>query len=112
MTRTTTKVAEKALQTQIIEYLRGCGAYVYNAGGSASAAKGTPDLLVCYRGRFIGLEVKKPKDSYGVTKPQQMRIAQIRGADGLAGVVTSIDEVREGVAAIDIAGGQPRVTRH
>jgi hypothetical protein len=85
---------ESTLQHDIIEYLRGRGdVYWYNAGGSASSAKGTPDLLVCCNGRFVGLELKRSTGSYGATKPQLMRIAAIRRAGGVAEVVTSIEDV-------------------
>jgi len=84
---------ESAIQTAIIGYLRGQGAYVYNAPGSASSAKGTPDILACVKGRFVALEIKKPDDSYGETKPQAIRARQVRKAQGIAAVVTSIDDV-------------------
>jgi hypothetical protein len=85
---------EATLQRSIVEYLRGrAHTYVLNVGGGASTAKGTPDLLVCHRGRFVALEVKRPDGAYGLTTPQEMRIAAIRRAGGTAEVVTSIADV-------------------
>ena len=85
---------ESAIQTDIVRYLRGRGdTYVLNYGGSASGAKGTPDLIVCHRGLFYGLEVKKPHGSYGLTSPQRMRLRQIRKAGGVGAVVTSVADV-------------------
>jgi hypothetical protein len=85
---------ESAIQTDIIGYLRGLAeTYVLNYGGSAAGAKGTPDLLVCHRGRFVAFELKKPDGSYKTTKPQEIRIRQIRAAGGVAEVVTAIADV-------------------
>ena len=94
-------MAERDVQRAIIEYLRGRGAYVLNVGGSASTPKGTADLIVCYRGQFLALEVKKPKDSYGETKTQEIRRKQIRDAGGIAKVVTSYEDVLDLICAVD-----------
>lgn len=97
-------MAESDIQTQIIEYLRGRGdCYVVNFGGSASSAKGTPDLLVCFQGRFLGLEVKKPTDSYGVTVPQTIRMNQIRKAGGIGEAVTGIGDVARLLTSLESA---------
>ena len=85
---------ESQIQSDIQSYLRGLpDAYVVNIGGGASTAKGTPDLLVCYKGKFIALEVKRPDSSYGLTKPQTIRIVQIKKAGGIAQQVESITDV-------------------
>ena len=84
---------ESAIQRDIILYLRGLGAYVVNYGGSASGAKGTPDLLVCYKGRFIGIEVKRPDSNYTLTTAQQIRLMQIARAGGIGLGVESLQDV-------------------
>lgn len=85
---------ESVIQRHIIQFLRGLDeAYVHNVGGGASTAKGTSDLLVCYRGQFLALEVKRPDGTYGLTKPQAMRLAAVRKAGGVGTVVTSIEDV-------------------
>ena len=53
---------------------------------------GIPDIIVCYKGRFYGLEAK-----VGTNKPtrlQEATIAEIRKAGGVAGVVKSVDDVK------------------
>lgn len=85
---------ESKIQKTILDYLKGVpNLYAVNFVGSAVTAKGTPDVLVCYKGRFIALEVKRPDGSYGVTHAQQGRLRQIGNAGGLAYVVTSLAEV-------------------
>jgi len=85
---------ESKIQSDIVAYLKGRhDTYVLNVGGSASTAKGTPDLIVCWRGRFVALEVKKPKDSYGLTSTQAMRLRKINEIGGIGEVVTSVKDV-------------------
>lgn len=87
---------EKELQDAIIEYLERNGFYVYRAMGNAMAAKGTPDILCCIHGVFVGIELKlEHHGKYGLTKPQEVRLRQIQKAGGLGFCVTSIEEVEE-----------------
>lgn len=45
---------------------------------------GMPDLIACVNGRFLGIEVKDDKNgSYGMTKAQRIRLAQIIAAGGI-----------------------------
>ena len=93
---------ESVIQRHIIQFLRGLDdAYVLNVGGGASTAKGTSDLIVCYRGRFLALEVKRPDGDYGLTKPQAMRLAAVRKAGGVGTVVTSIQDLVDLLSDID-----------
>lgn len=86
---------ETKIQDDIIKYLRGLGAHVENVGGGASTAKGSPDLRVCYRGRYVAFEVKRPDEDYEEPrKVQSIRIKQIRKAGGVAEVVTTIADVK------------------
>ena len=88
---------ESTLQRQIVAYLQGRGAYVFKAVGSAYQQAGTPDLLVCWRGLFIGLEIKVPGKRS--TPVQDHEIHKIREAGGCGAVVKSIEDV-EGVLDI------------
>ena len=66
------------------------GAYVVNIHGSRYGTKGTPDLIVCYRGRLIGMEVKTPERRGSATRAQKQHLRFIQKAGGKAGVVTSV----------------------
>lgn len=56
-----------------------------------STRKGIADLLVCYKGRFIALELKSIN---GIASPQQLKfIDDIKHADGIAGVCYSLNDV-------------------
>lgn len=76
---------ESVFQAKVIRYFREQGAYVLNVAGGTQIPKGTPDLLICYKGRFIALELKTDT---GTTSPlQKEKICDIRKADGYARVL-------------------------
>lgn len=81
---------ESVIQRGCIKYLREQGAAVYNIAGGPYQSKATPDLLLCYRGHFIGLEVKQPGEK--CTKLQIRELEQIDQAGGIAAVVHSKEE--------------------
>lgn len=55
----TTSPLERAVVNGITARLKTRGAYVIKHHGSQFGTGGTPDLLVCYRGRFLAIEVKR-----------------------------------------------------
>jgi hypothetical protein len=61
---------------------------------------GTPDLLACAYGRFIGIELKA--DDNKPTKIQQHRLEQIRSAGGVTFVVRTRVQLREVVHLVEI----------
>ena len=58
--------------------------------GGAYQARGIPDIVGCYQGRYVGLEVKEPDEQ--ADPLQAHRIEQIIRAGGIAGVITSYEE--------------------
>lgn len=70
---------------------RGCWA-VKIAGGPRQGA-GLPDIIGCYLGVFLGLEVKLPGKENTVTVLQQARLDAIEAADGVGRMVTSWEDV-------------------
>lgn len=81
---------EQKIQAKIMEYLKSKGAYRVKV--EAASVAGVPDILVCYKAMFIGIEVKKSKSSQP-TELQLENINMIRQAGGLADVVSSLSEV-------------------
>src|SRR5688572_7742758 len=95
MTRTP---SEKSIRDRIVKYLTSVGAWNVVTTGVGRA--GVPDLLVCYRGFFVALEVKKPVG--GVTsKLQRIELRRLHKAGAHGGVVTSVEEVRAIIAHLD-----------
>ena len=60
---------ESTLQSKVIKYLEEKGAYVVKV--IAASKSGVPDLLVCYQGGFIAIELKAP-GRLSDTKPLQI----------------------------------------
>lgn len=67
--------------------------------GSVGAKIGDPDMVICYKGRFIAMEGKV----YGGVQSdwQKLRMKQIRDAGGYYIIGRSVDDVRELFDRID-----------
>jgi hypothetical protein len=92
---------EAQLVKRIISYIDGrggrCFKIVAEEGGRQES--GIPDLLVCYRGFFVGIEAKTPA---GKLRPRQRFVlASIEEAGGYTAVVRSLDEVEALLSEID-----------
>jgi hypothetical protein len=60
---------------------------------------GIPDLLVCYKGRFVGLEGKQPR---GKPSPKQKAVLdEISESGGHTLVFETVDQVAALLAKID-----------
>jgi hypothetical protein len=91
---------ERRLVQKIQAYLEQQGARPFKIHGDDSYQEaGIPDLLVCYRGRFIGLEVKLPGNTPSPLQEKVLR--EIKGSGGIAAVVTSVEQVRNLLAKLE-----------
>ena len=85
---------ERDVVAAIKKYLTSLGSEVFfwkEHGGPYSTA-GIPDIICCYKGRFLGLEVKLPNGK--LTELQSRAIQKIIQAGGLAGRVESVSDVK------------------
>jgi hypothetical protein len=88
-------MTEASLTAKIRGYLNELDdSFFYKAKGDPRQRKGLPDLIGCYRGRFVGLEVKLPRNSRGLTKYQEETLLKIKRAGGVAYVVRSLADVK------------------
>lgn len=85
---------EKVIESHIKDYLTLCGAYWFKVHGSNFMVPGIPDLICCYQGRFIGIEVKA---SSGGIQSEQQKIHErnIKRAGGIYILANSLDSVKE-----------------
>jgi len=90
---------ESRLQRKIQDALKLEGYFVFKVHGSEYMMAGLPDLIVCARGLFIGLEVKLPSTRGDVSPRQSVVHSQINNAGGIARVVCSPQE------ALDVVSG-------
>lgn len=75
-------MSENTFQTRVKNYIEMNGGYALNIPGGTQIPKGTPDLIVCWRGRFLGLELKTKTGR--LAELQAEKIANIRDAGGYA----------------------------
>lgn len=118
MKRVTLKEREKDIQSAILEDLQHRGAVeikinnvgIRKANGDyiPPREKGISDIIACYKGRFIAIEVK----STGVkpTELQEIFLERIISAGGFACWVDSINQYQEFIHAVDLKlkGGEVR----
>lgn len=77
----------------ILKYLKSVpGCFSWKEHGGMYGTAGIPDVICCYKGRFIGFEVKT--DIGKPTELQKATIRKILACGGTALVVRSVDEVR------------------
>lgn len=76
------------------------GVFCFKIHGGPHMMAGLPDIIACVDGRFIGLETKLP-DGGNASPIQQFIHGKIRGANGIAEVVRSIDEAKR-VCGIEV----------
>lgn len=81
---------EGKLQKQIIEFLTPMrDVYFFNKWGNGVEEGGIPDLIMCVKGRFVGLELKNPNGSNDVDPRQAIHIKKIQRAGGYSTRVRS-----------------------
>lgn len=96
-------MTESDIQHKIIKHLESRGAYVVKIIAASKA--GVPDLLACYKGKFIAIEVKKPK---GVVSPlQKVNIETINNIGGIAIVARKLEHVELLLGEIDGSKATP-----
>ena len=85
---------EKKVKNKVVSILKEHGAYYFFPASYGMGRSGVPDVIVCYRGRFIGIECKAGKNK---PTPLQLReLAAIEAAGGTSLVVneTNLDELQ------------------
>lgn len=85
---------EKTITNQILKHLKSLPeCFAFKEHGGLYGTSGIPDIIVCYKGKFLAFEVKTEKGK--LSKLQEMTIAKIQKANGMAFKVTSLEEVKE-----------------
>lgn len=88
------RTPENAVKTKCVELLKSYGAYYFYPVTGGYGRSGIPDIVVCYHGKFLGVECKA-----GTNKPsplQEREMANIVSAGGHAMVIreTNIEELK------------------
>ena len=93
---------ERDIVASIKKYLSSLGSDVFfwKEHGSVYGTNGVPDIICCYKGRFLGLECKLPGGR--LTKLQKRTIEQINRAGGVACRVESVEDVKRVIERVDL----------
>jgi len=85
---------EKLVKSKVVAQLKTLGAYYFYPVTGGYGASGVPDVVGCYKGRFIGIECKANGNK--PTALQQMNLDKIAAQGGIALVIdeTNVNELK------------------
>lgn len=83
---------EAELKKDIKSYLDSIGAYWCMIKGGAHSKPGDPDIVACFKGRFVGVEAKTYEGTQSTI--QKLRQRQIEAAGGTYILARSVDDIR------------------
>jgi len=91
---------EANLVKSIRAYLSGkSGLFYWKEHGGIHGRSGIPDIIICYKGKFVALECKAMGRRPSLL--QQVTINKIERAGGIAACVWSLDDVKKIIEAIE-----------
>lgn len=99
---------EKDIVLAIKRYLHSLGdaVFFWKEHGGVYGTNGVPDIICCYRGRFLGMECKLPGGH--LTELQKRAIDKINKAGGIARRVESVADAMDIIRQAD----EERENRH
>ena len=92
---------ERDIVAAIKKYLASLGSDVFfwKEHGGPYGTSGIPDIICCYKGRFVGMECKLPDGR--LTELQKRAIDKINRAGGIARRVESVEDAKVIIELID-----------
>ena len=90
---------EATIQKAILDLLKARGGYAVKVIQASKA--GVPDILACYKGKFIGIEVKTPKTMGNTSELQKLNLKRIEEAMGKAIVAWDVKGVEQFLKELD-----------
>lgn len=95
---------ESQLTTQVKQYLKMKGAYVEKIFGGGYQSAGISDIICCYKGYYIGIELKSPTKKGRASELQRLKIMQVRASNGVAFITDTLEDVKTVLLYIDMYG--------
>lgn len=87
------KGEETKLQRKIQKYLEENNCYHFKVHGSNYMRAGIPDIICCYKGKFIGIECKIGKNK--MSPIQEKHKQEIEESQGIHILAYSLDDVKK-----------------
>ncbi|MDE5852441.1 MAG: VRR-NUC domain-containing protein [Oscillospiraceae bacterium] len=85
---------EKTITNKILKHLKSCPeCFAFKEHCGIYGVSGIPDIIGCYKGKFIAFEVKTTQGK--LSKLQEVMLERINEAGGIAFKVTSLQEVKD-----------------
>lgn len=82
---------ESDLVVKTMKAIRGHGGWWVKIHGHPTQESGIPDIIGCYRGYFVAIEMKLP-EAVDVSPRQRLQLERIRRARGVSVVCTTTKE--------------------
>ena len=83
----TKKVTEKWVKRQVVQRLKELGAYYFYPVASGYMSSGVPDIVACYKSKFIAIECKANGN-----KPTPLQTKNLNEINSCLGIALVIDE--------------------
>ena len=90
---------EATIQKAILDLLKANGCYAVKVIQASKAV--VPDIIACYKGKFIGIEVKTETTQRNTSKLQEANLKMIVESEGIAIVAWEVSQVKEIIERID-----------
>lgn len=98
----TTSRSETAFKDKCADWLkRQSHVWFFKVFGNGIQVGGIPDFIICYRGRFVAIELKRPDGQGRLEKRQEAQLRRICEAGGVAVVIDSFDDFKRVFETID-----------
>lgn len=94
-----TGTPESLIKSDIKDYLRQKGVFWSMVTGGPYSKVGDPDMVTCYRGRYLAIEAKTYSGT--MSAAQKIRMHQILRAGGVFICARTVDDVRQEIEKLD-----------
>ena len=95
------KVTERWVKNKAVEKLKRLGVYYFFPIASGYMRAGVPDIIACYKGKFIGIECKANGNKPTALQQKNLREISIQG-----GISLLIDETNVDMLEFYVTGKQ------
>ena len=84
---------EHKVKSACVKVLKTHGIWYYFPTQNGMGVVGIPDIIACWRGRFLAIETKAPGKRNNTTANQERVLAEITAHDGMAIVVDDVSQL-------------------
>ena len=86
---------EGKVKAAVKRRLKELGIWYYCPVQNGMGVVGIPDFICCWNGAFLAIETKAPGKRANTSPNQDMRIKEIKAANGVAVVIDDVEQLEE-----------------